>query len=80
MTRSPGVSADASGVYVAGYTYGSATSFNTAGANLLYEINVPKDRFANAERACARLEPATRAELADWCLKTLQPEAYKPFG
>ena len=35
---------------IAGYTYGSATSFNTAGANLLYEINVPRDRFANAER------------------------------
>lgn len=35
---------------IAGYTYGTNVSFNTAGANLLHEINVPAGRFANAER------------------------------
>ncbi len=35
---------------IAGYTYGTATTFNTAGADLLYARNVPADRFANAER------------------------------
>jgi outer membrane receptor protein involved in Fe transport len=37
---------------IAGYTYNNAgnVSFNTAGGNLLYEINVPGNRFANAER------------------------------
>ncbi|MBI5692463.1 MAG: hypothetical protein HZC55_20465 [Verrucomicrobia bacterium] len=37
---------------IAGYTWANAgnVTFNTAGANLLYEINVPADRFALAER------------------------------
>ncbi|MBL9203187.1 MAG: TonB-dependent receptor plug domain-containing protein [Opitutaceae bacterium] len=35
---------------IAGFTYGTNLSFNTAGANLLHEINVPAGRFANAER------------------------------
>jgi outer membrane receptor protein involved in Fe transport len=37
---------------IAGYTYANAgnVTFNTAGANLLYEINIPSNRFANAER------------------------------
>ena len=35
---------------IAGYTSGSNLSFNTAGANLLYELNVPAGRFDNAER------------------------------
>ena len=35
---------------IAGYTYGSNLSFNTAGGNLLYDLNVPANRFANAER------------------------------
>lgn len=35
---------------IAGYTYGTGLSFNTAGGNLLYDLNVPADRFANAER------------------------------
>ncbi|MBL9190579.1 MAG: hypothetical protein JNK23_24090 [Opitutaceae bacterium] len=35
---------------IAGYTYGTNLSFNTAGGNLLHEINVPAGRFANAER------------------------------
>jgi len=37
---------------IAGYTYNNAgnVSFNTAGGNLLYDLDVPANRFANAER------------------------------
>ena len=35
---------------IAGFTYGTNATFNTAGADLLYALNVPADRFANAER------------------------------
>lgn len=34
---------------IAGYTYGSGLSFNTAGGNLLHDVNVPAGRFATAE-------------------------------
>ncbi len=37
---------------IAGYTYANAgnVTFNTAGANLLHDIYIPANRFANAER------------------------------
>ena len=35
---------------IAGFVQGTNLSFNTAGGNLLHEINVPAGRFANAER------------------------------
>ena len=34
---------------IAGYTYGSRLSFNSSGGNILYDINVPANRFAIAE-------------------------------
>ncbi len=33
---------------VAGYTSGAQASFNTAGGNILYDVGVPANRFANA--------------------------------
>lgn len=37
---------------IAGYTFANAgnVTFNTAGANLLHDLNIPAGRFANAER------------------------------
>jgi hypothetical protein len=49
---------------IAGYTYGSNLSFNTAGANLLHEINVPADRFATAERLSAFRTPGEEFTLS----------------
>ncbi len=32
----------------AGYTYGTNTSFNSSGGNILYDLNVPRNRFDSA--------------------------------
>jgi outer membrane receptor protein involved in Fe transport len=42
---------------IAGFTYGSGASFNTNGANLYHEINVPANRFAIAEARSAYRTP-----------------------
>ncbi len=45
---------------IAGYTYANAgnVTFNTAGANLLHDLNIPANRFANAERFSEFRRPA----------------------
>jgi len=49
---------------IAGYTFGTNASFNTAGANLLYEINVPAGRFDTAERLSAFRTPSEEFTLS----------------
>jgi hypothetical protein len=49
---------------IAGYTYGTSPSFNTTGANLLYEINVPAGRFDTAERLSAFRTPGEEFTLS----------------
>ncbi|MBL9213663.1 MAG: hypothetical protein JNL92_24580 [Opitutaceae bacterium] len=49
---------------ISGYTYGTNLTFNTAGADLLYALNVPSDRFANAERFSFFRTPAEEFTLS----------------
>ena len=46
ITRAGGSNADTP---IGGFTYGTGPSYNTNGANLYHEINVPANRFAIAE-------------------------------
>ncbi len=51
---------------IAGFTYNVAGNvpFNTAGGNLLHELNIPSTRFANAERLSSFRTPAEEFTLS----------------
>jgi outer membrane receptor protein involved in Fe transport len=49
---------------IAGFTYGTNLTFNTAGANLLHDMNVPAGRFANAERFSSYRTPGEEFTLS----------------